>query len=65
MYMVSDLGRFDDGVFPDEDVVAYFEWVVGIKPAMQTAGRAQDGSAGDVGVSSYCYCDGGGRIRRR
>lgn len=56
--MVSDLCGFDDGVLPDEDVVAYFERIVGMQPAMEPAGRSQDGGAGDVGVSADGYGDG-------
>lgn len=60
--MIPDLRGFDDGVFPDEDVVADFERVVRMQTAVQTAGRPQDGGAGDVGVSAYGDCDGGGCV---
>lgn len=40
VYMVPDLRGFDDGVFADEDVVAYFERIVRMHTAVQAAGRS-------------------------
>lgn len=60
--MIPDLRGFDDGVFPNEDMVTDFERVVRVQSAMQAAGRPQDGGAGDVGVSADGDCDGGGCV---
>lgn len=63
--MITDLSGFDDGVLPDEDVIAYFERVVRMQAPMESRGGPQDRGAGDVGVSSDGDCDGRGCARRR
>uniref|UniRef100_A0A093VDU6 Trehalose phosphorylase n=1 Tax=Talaromyces marneffei PM1 TaxID=1077442 RepID=A0A093VDU6_TALMA len=51
VYMITDLSGFDDGVLPDEDVIAYFERVVRMQAPMESRGGPQDRGAGDVSAN--------------